>query len=949
MKINQSQTVFICAILFLAWWVWLDSSEGRSRNPRGGKSAPELVSYPAPDLGVLDGAKVDAASLPRDLFSPPRDTQPLAKLGFESPPIEALAVLAPPSSGGPATHAMAPHLRRKPLTTFVPGLFAESGSDLVSGEMTAVLEGQVGGTELEELQAAAAEDNLSRAMEILSALDSPDAKRALAQIRSMVDESGLDLDLPEMSAGERIASYRAQYDWIQMPTQRFGRITNNDRFRLDKRSEDALLFVEIDPETGAELFPGQPAIPYARERVVAFGFAETPANGLSLDRVALGDEVRPSNQTRALELATRCLAMRDEADGALDMAEELIQKVVALEKGEHLEGRLLLAQVYEARFGFEQAFEVYNSLKVSSAFGLEPGVWVASGHLFHRLGMWDDAQAGYLRALELDRSNAHAHHLLGKLLLDQGKPSVALPHLAQAEQFEPRGVQAKQARLEIRLNHGRALLALGRSKVATQAFQRAMNLEPTSAGARAGLLQAARLYPDSERASALQNADGGAGDVILEADFDLSLVRGLIAIENRSWTVAKRQLELAGQVDPFRGHLSLGGLAFLAEQTGHADRALQYLDEALGVYPPFAWAHYTRARIFMAQGDLNGAQDALRAALELELDFPDALVAMAVLERRYSEFEAAGRYLDRALEREPDNAAWWTLVGFNFYDQNRFDEGRAAFQTALNFDSKSATAGLGEAWWHYAVGNSEEAITRMGEWVEKRRSFGEEDPYVMYATQQSERIVDQNSKEVWSDHFERRPGRIGNGWSVKEGVGPLVELRDGAVSMQGMFTDSGRTRIYNELAADSFLSMEASITIGPENRGSNVGFFLARERTGHSGDVVVQSEVVFQRNADGGYQYKVVRQGESGSDPVNIPGPRLEVGEKVIWTLEKVGQGSEAFIRMYVDGEPIVEYLPMPTLGSSTQVLRFGLFADGQTNRAAHVTMDDVRVVRRHY
>ncbi len=947
MKINQSQTVFICVLLFLAGWVWLDSTEGRSRNPRGGGSAPKLVSFPAPDLGVLDGAKVDAASLSRDLFSPPRDTQPLAKLGFEAPPIEALAVLAPPSSGGPTTRAMAPHLRRAPFSTFVPGLFAESGADLVSGEMTAVLEGQVGDEELEELQTAA-EDNLARAMEILSSVDSPDAKRAMSQIRSMVDDSALDLDLPEMSAGERIASYRAQYDWIQMPTQRFGRITNRDRFRLNQRTEEALLFVEIDPETGLESFPGQPAISYERERVVAFGFAETPANALQLDRVALGDDVRPSNQTRALELATRCLAMRDEAEGALDMAEELIQKVVALEKGEHLQGRLLLAQVYEARFAFESAFGVYTSLKESKEFGLEPGVWVASGHLFYRLGMWDDAQEGYGRALELDRSNAHAHHLLGKLLLDQGQPTEALPHLAQAEQFEPRGVQAKQARLAIRLDHGRALLALGRADVATQAFQRALNLDPTSAGARAGLLQAARLFPASERAGALQAADGGASDVILDANFDLSLVRGLIAIENQAWTVAKRQLELAGQVDPFRSHLSLAGLAFLAEQTGHADRALEYLDQALEVYPPFAWAYYTRARILLVQDDLNGAREALRTALELELDFPDALVAMAVLERQYSAFDAAGRYLERALQREPQNAAWWTLVGFNSYDLDRFDEGRAAFQTALGLEPTNATAGLGEAWWHYAAGDSEEAITRMGEWVEKRRSFGEADPYSVYATQQSERIVDQDSKEVWSDHFERRPGRIGNGWSVKEGVGPLVELRDGAVNLQGLFTDSGRTRIYNELAADSFLSMEASITIGPENRGSQVGFFLARERTGHSGDVVVQSEVVFQRNADGGYQYVVVRQGESGSEPVDIPGPRLEAGEKVLWTLEKVGQGSEAFIRMYVNGEPIVEYLPMPTLGSSTQVLRFGLFADGQTNRAAHVTMDDVRVVRRH-
>ncbi|MFT5197882.1 MAG: tetratricopeptide (TPR) repeat protein [Planctomycetota bacterium] len=947
MKVNQHQIVFVCVVLFLGWWVWLDTSQSTPRRQRAGASAPDLVSYSAPDLGVLEGKPVDPDSLVRDLFSPPRDTQPLAKLGFEMPPVEPLRVLAPPGSAGPDTHAMAPFLRRVPIATFIPGLFAESGADLLSGDMNSALAGQVGEADLEELKQVA-EDNLTRAMEILSTVDSPDAKRAMSQIRSMVEGSGLELDLPEMSAGERIASYRAQYDWIQMPTQRFGRIANEDRFRLNRRASEALLFVEIDPETGKEVFAGQAPIPYERERLVAFGFAETSANSLRLDRVALGDEIRPSNQTRALELAARCLAIRDEADDALEMAEELCQSVIALEKGEHLEGRLLLAQIYEARFDFEQAFGVYKSLQEQSAYSVQPGVWVAAGNLYHKLGMREDAQGSYLRALELDRSNAHAHHLLGKLLLDLGESKEALLHLKQAEQFEPRGVQGKQARLAIRLNHGRALLAMGQGAQATQAFQRALNLDPSAPQARAGLLQAARLMPAAERSQALEAAGGGASDVILEADFDLSLVRGLLAIELQSWAGARRQLELAGQVDPFRSHLSLGALAFLAEQTGHADRAMAFLDQAIEVYPPFAWAHYTRARILMAQDDLTGAQEALRSALELELDFPDALVAMAVLERQRSEFEAAGRYLERALQREPNNAAWWTLVGFNYYDQRRFDEGRDAFLKALELDGASAAAGLGEAWWHYAAGDSEEAITRMGEWVEKRRSFGESDAIVVYAGVQSERIVDHDSKEVWSDNFERRPGRIGNGWSVKEGVGPLVELRDGAVSIKGMFTGSGRTRIYNELSADSFLSMEAKVTIGPEHRGSQAGLFLARERTGHSGDVVVQAEVTFHRTADGGYQYRIVRQGEGGTDPTDIPGPRLEIGETAQWTIAKVGQGSEAVIRMYVNGEPVVEFLPLPTLGSSTQVLRFGLFVEGQTNRAADVTMDDVRVVRRH-
>ncbi len=941
MKPNQYQVVFLVTLLFLGYWVYSDLSTSAPRGQRSRGGELELTRYPAPQAEGLPATTEDVAQWPRDLFNPPRDTEPLAPLAFHLPPTEPLAVLAPPGSAGPHPAQLAPGLRRNPVVEDLPALFSEvalTDSELLPEELAqADLEATID----------SAEDSLSGAIADLRNLDSEEAQSALRELEAALRDTSLEVEMGEPSQAEKIASYLKLYDSIQTPTQQFGRIVNKDRFGLALRPQEDILFVEVVPETGKERFPGQAPIPYPRSRVTEFQFADNPANQIELRRIELGDTITPAEQSKALALAQDCLTLHREAPRALSIARDLCRQVVALDQGQHLEGRLLLAELHEVNFEFDEAFAVYADLLDNSNYARNGDVLVAAGRLYERLGVLDRAEPLYRQALAEERSHAEAHLSLGELLLSTGRAPEALPHLAAAEENEPRGVPAKARRIAMRTAHGRALLALGQPAEASRAFQRALSLEEADPGALAGAIEAARLGAPAGRDAALQRAVQAVEDELVEADFALGLAQGLAQIDLGNWARAKRHLELAVEADPFRSHLALGALAYLAERTGHPDKALEYLGQALEVYPHFAWAHFTLGRVLLGQDDLEGAEASLRRALELELDFPDALVVMAQLERARSDFQAAHLYLERALSAEGDNPAWLTLAGFNAYDRGEADAAREFFQAALKADGDFAAAGLGEAWWHYMAQNSREAITRYGEWVDRRRNAGPEDPYVAYAEAQSARIVDHDSKELWTDRFERRPGRIGNGWSVKEGLGPTIELQDGAVRIEGLFTGTGRTRIYNELSADAFLSLEGTVTVGPEHRGCEVGFFLARERTGHGGDVVVQAEAIFQRNADGQYQYRIVRRGEQDAPAIDIPGATMPVGSVAVWSLEKVGVGSDAFLRLFVNGEPIVDRIPMPTLGTSTQVLRFGLYVEGQTNRTADVTLDTVRVVRR--
>ena len=945
MKLNQYQVVFLCVALLLGYWVYSDTQTTQPRGRRAGSSELTLERFYAPSAQGLPQTSEDVAQWSRDLFSPPRDTEPLAPLTFEVPPLEPLAILAPPGLAGPEPAHLAPGLRRRPILQSLPALFSEVAintsellpEELAQADLAATVE--------------AAEESVASALADLRRLDSPEAEAAIRELEAALQDTSLEVQIGEPSEADKVASYLKLYDSIQTPTQQFGRIVNQDRFGLSLRPNEDILFVEVLPETGQERFPGQAPIPYKRSRVSEFLFADNAANGIELRLIELGDEITPAEQSKALDLAKTCLTEYRKAPAdvprALTIARDLCQKVVALDQGQHLEGRLLLAKLHEVNFEFDAAFGVYHDLLEGSDYARKGDVLVAAGRLYERLGVLQRAEELYRRALQEERSHAEAHLSLGELWLQQGRAEEALPHLAAAEENEPRGVPAKARRIAMRSAHGRGLLALGNHGEARNAFQRALSLDGAAPEALAGAIETARLLPTDDRADALQAAVQAVESQLVESDFALGYAQGLAQIEMSNWARAKRHLELAVEADPFRSHLPLGALAYLAERTGNADQALEYLNRSLEVYPNFAWGHYTLGRVLLEAGDLGGAEEALRQALELELDFPDALVVMAELERARSDFQAAHLYLERALGEEADNAAWLTLAGFNAYDQGESGRAREFFQAALRADGEYAAAGLGEAWWHYLSQDSREAITRYGEWVDRRRNEGPEDPFVMYAEEQSARIVDHDSKELWTDRFERRPGRIGNGWSVKEGLGPTVELVDGAVRIEGLFTGSGRTRIYNELSADAFLSMEASVSVGPEHRGCEVGFFLARERTGHGGDVVVQAEVVFQRNADGQFQYRVVRRGEQDAPAIDIPGATMAAGSQSVWSLEKMGVGSDAFLRLFVDGEPVVDRIPMPTLGTSTQVLRFGLFVEGQTNRSADVTLDTVQVVRR--
>lgn len=918
MNARKELVCFALLAVYLGWGAKGMLSGGSNTQIRGARrgdgAATAYVARATPRVDLALPAGEREVEFSRDLFTPPRNTLPLAPLPLELPPLEALDALASPTAYGPAARHMGPLLRSPLVVTPVPGLFDESEKGFGGGV------GQGGGQDGGAGDPGAGSDPGMRGLGYAGAAQDP-------------------TQLTVQERLERIEAQKKLYDWIVIAELKFGHIKNKERFDL-ARNNEPILFVEVDPDTGAERWPGSTPISYARKLVQDFGLADTPANHVELRRRDFGESLRPGDFEGALGFAAECILLRNEVPRALQVAEELCRMCIEVNPDD-ARPRIARARILEFDFRFEEAFEVYREL-TQGEFHTDPAPWAYLGDLYARFRMADKAEECYREGLRRQPRNYLANWRYGRFLLEAGRAERAREHLVEAQRREPSHHQLRPLRVGIRADLGRAYLALGRPAEALDMFGRAQSADPASDLGLAGLYSVGVLTDDGPQ----MDFEAGLPEDGPDASFDLLLALGLQATQQGEWRTARTYLEQALEADPFRAHLPLRSLSWLAEITGHPEEASTFIERAHAGDPTDPWTLYQRGRLLAQQDDVQGALASFRAALDRELDFADALVAMAVLSQDLGEHEAAERYYERALAIDPDRPRVHTRRGFNHFELSALEQARASFEaaTALRPDLPSARNGL--AWWYYASGDSTEAHNRFTELIDSRRNEPDDDPHRAYAEAANARILDHESKEVWTDRFDR-VGRVGNDWSNDVGHGPGVSLREGQVWIEGMFDSEGRTRLMRELPADRFLSFEVTLTIH-QGRDVSLGLFLAKETKGRTEDVRVHAAVELVRNIDGVVQARLVRRGQSEPSIQDLFTSDWPDGEPMRLRIEKLGEkAAETAVTLWMDGVPVLERVPLRSLGTSSGPLRFGIFVEGVGGRQVSLALDDANVVRR--
>lgn len=905
MALRQQQVVLIVTGAMLGLLLWSGSDGGaRQGRARPGRP-PQFQSYPALDVSRAEPAPRASRASARDVFSPPRDTQPLPPLALQLPPLPRITALAPPGLPGPAVPGYARWLRGDPTPVPVEGLFITEQEDLADDEL---LEGSEGLSEL------LVESTAGKRSEILL---SPDERAALVE------------------------SWKSLYDWIRVDVGEplFGRVANTDRFGLSERPQEAILFTQIDPRTGAERFPGMPPVKYERERVAQFAFADTVSNRIQSRRREFLREMSASRYDDLMIFAVQCVAWRLEAREALDVAAEMFTLAEPFADGDP-GPRLGLARCHEAAFRFEEAYQVYLDLLASHAHRAE--VHVGLAQLEARLRLFESAEERFRLAESQDRLAWRVQWAFGRFLLERGRWSEALAHLEIAWKAEPVDPELKAVRGGLRSDLARAQLATGAVEVALATFESALSADASQPQARAGRLNCLRLLG---RADAEEIASAAKSE---QASFEVLLDAGLAAMVAGEASSARDLLQQAAAADPLNAHAAWGALSWLAETTGYAEDAFRFVEAACEADPQDAWSAYQRGRLLMARDDLAGAREALLHALDLELDFPDAMIALAQLAWRSGEHRPADLYLERALSRDPDRPEVHAVRGTGLLLLGEEAQAAQSFEAALKLDPSEPLAALGQAWLAYRRGDSERAIRLYAEVDDRRRALPEDEPYRAYAQAQIARLRDHESKVVWSDLFERRELR--NDWQTEEGVGPLVDLADGMLRIQGDFRENGLTRVVREYAAPDFVAVELSLTVRSQNN-ARVGLFVSKERRRGAGQTETQGEIAVARRKDGGLVVRLEDRAAAEPQWEDVPplgdGPWWPADQTVRVRIERSGEGSAAVGRIVVDGVTVAEGFSMRALSSSSSALRVGVFVEGQTGLPAAVTVDDVEVVYR--
>jgi tetratricopeptide (TPR) repeat protein len=905
----RKEPILFAAVAVLGAWFVQSRLGGSDPRAEPRSKAQEYEAVPLPDVTRSAAQPDRQPDFGRDLFSQPRDTTPLPPLGLVPPPLEPLGALAPPSPWGPA-----PALHARFLRTAAPA----AAGQLVAG--------------------------LFEVAEEIS-------------LEDVVKE--FDPDDPEQRAA-RIESFKRQYDWIYQGNFKFGQIRNEDRYRLAQRPNDPIEFYEVDPATGQSRFVGTTgALKLKREGIEEFGFAATTTNELELERLTFGASLSSTDFERGLRFADRCVELRHEAPRALEIAEEMYLLVEAVNLQGDPRPRLGLARCYEYGYDYERAYATYQAL-LSSGEATQPRALARRGMFRAALRLDDQAEADLRRAVDVARTDWEVRQHYGRFLMARGREDEALAQFVVAVEHEPRGEEEEELgpRVRLRLDLAGALLANGRCEEALERFTRALTADPedrtgSAQIAAAGIAAATLLQSAGGGTSGSSGLNGGAagagqGAATPDARFELLLTSGLVALRAGRFVEARTALELARRADPFREYLATGALSFLAESAGYPEEALAYIEEAFLANPVDPWVLYQRGRILLGNGDAAGAEVSFRAALDREIDYAPALEELGALMVELGKHDAAELYFERALSLEPTRAVTWSRRGFNHVILGDLDQAKLCFERARVESPSLASAGIGLAWWHYASGDSQEAVTLFAQLEEDRRNESAQDPVRVYTKAQGDRIRDHETKETWRDRFDREPGRIANGWRQEEGFGPESLLRDGKVVIEGTLDRKGRTRVFQELETERFLSFFADLTITAENREATAGIFISVERTRGDQAAEAQAEILLVRGRDGTIRAKVRRSSSDDGTWQDAPaGPEWPIGKPVRVGLERVGDETTSTFTLYVSGEPVFTGLPGDGIQRSRQAVRFGVFSDGEASRRSSITMDDVEVVRR--
>lgn len=372
--------------------------------------------------------------------------------------------------------------------------------------------------------------------------------------------------------------------------------------------------------------------------------------------------------------------------------------------------RLMQAQLSFGSAGADAALQQLDAL-LRDHPGFADG-WAARGELLlRRPGARDQALAAYAQALKANPNHLHSLAAVASLHLAAGRLDAARPLTDTLRQLAPK--QVNTAMLDARLafaegHHAQAreiyqallrglpdnitvLLSAGENELRLNAaqqaeayFAKASALEPRHALARRLLAQAqvrlgqpakalVTLAPLIDAADTpadvlalaaqarLANGEPRAADALLErlarlkpADPQWRTVLASARLNKGNDTAALAELRAIAASDP--GVSADMALVDAQLRRGLVDETLSTLDALTRKRPDDPQSHQLRGQVLAQKGDAGGARQAFEAAQRANPRYYPAVAALAALDLRANQPDAAARRIQAFLKLQPRHA-----------------------------------------------------------------------------------------------------------------------------------------------------------------------------------------------------------------------------------------------------------------------------------------------------
>lgn len=901
---RREQLLFAATLVLAGVLTWLDLGEGYTPARVPSPKPAEAVAIALPPkiaLGAPDAAPPGQRE--ESVYAPPRELLPLDPLELPDPPLPPLSV------------------RRPAVEPALQGSFARAY------RMSAAALGQLALSE--ELQATPESDGS------LSPDETEDAGGAGGSGAAAVPGGGASGSAAAGAASdEPVMAAEMRYDWVARTDGRariYGTLLNQDPIGLPGRPGEDLRFQQVSAHTGGPL--GAPfTIP--RAEVLEFGLARTLDNTYRQRSRQLGSG--PGGAAGRRALALEMLAAAADEPRALDFAVEEARLAHAAAPGDPA-GARLLATVLRRAHDLQGQLAVYQEvLRDGSA---DPALVAGYAGLVRGLGLTERAWELVGVGRTLGRQTAELSVVEARLLADAGRWQEALDLLRAAENLPFVGPLEVEQKRGLSLAIGEALIALGQPDGALREAGRVLLDEPGHAEALV-LQGAAHAAKDALDAAA---ESLGAAMVSAPQSSRALTDAGIVAWLQGEGDTARRLLEQARDIDPFRAVSPTLALGFLFEDAGRLESARDTYAEALGLQPGHPEALYRLGRNQRRDGDPEEAVSTLREALRLA--GPEVLLLLelgrASMDR--SRHENALRYFREAERLEPDNAeVQWYLGLASVYAGDTFSA-RAPLQAAVDGGLGGAHVGLGVA--AYRRGDAQTALDQFDE-VAKAYAGKDGDPQALYAAAQVARIRDNLSKRQWLDRFGR--SSLQRGWEEHMWDGSAhVALDPGGVRIAGRMErprEDDRPGIGRAVDGRGFFGVQAEVVA--EDADTRVGLSLTYSQVKGGQGRMPKARLELWLDTDGQVRLSAL---DNFDTPVlageAVPGVVVARGEPVVLGIERLDDVSGRFA-FTLDGRPVGEPVELKSLRSFKNPFEMLVWAEAAPGRNVGALIPLVRIVQ---